>query len=183
MRRRIARIPQRRPIYLGCEGRSEAGYGALLNRLALERQVHIHIHAESLQPGAGDPLALVEKAVQRIRHLERARAPFAVTAVLLDVGAPQKNAEAIALAQQNGIGHMIWQAPDHEALLLRHLPGCDTLRPPAGASLGVLRQNWPNYEKGMAAQQLAQRLGFDHVRQACQVEQELRAFLTAIGLL
>jgi hypothetical protein len=35
--------------------------------------VHIHIHSEILQPGAGDPLALVQRAVERIADIERRR--------------------------------------------------------------------------------------------------------------
>jgi hypothetical protein len=36
MSRRRATIPPRQRIFLGCEGESEQGYGALLSRLAEE---------------------------------------------------------------------------------------------------------------------------------------------------
>ena len=183
MRRRVPRIPQRRPIFLGCEGQSEAGYGALLGRLARDLHLHVHIHVEPLQPGAGDPLALIERAVQRITHFERSRASLAVKAVLLDLGAPQKNAAATQLAQRHGITHLIWQEPDFEGFLLRHLPNAETLRPPAGASRAALQQRWPDYEKGMAAPRLAQRVGIDDVRRASTVEPLLAAFLREVGLL
>jgi hypothetical protein len=181
---RRPRIPPRRPIFLGCEGASEFGYSALLGRLARDiGNMHIHIYSEILQPGAGDPLALVQRAAERISDIERRRVPFAITAVLLDHGNPQKNVAAARHAKQNGIDHLIWQEPDHEALLLRHLPGCQSRRPPRGTSLGALQREWPGYEKGMSAQALAMRVNLDCVKAACIVENNLRSFLTHLGLL
>ena len=91
-------------------------------------------------------------------------------------------AEAIAHGKRYGIDHIIWQSPDHEALLLRHLPGCQQRRPPRGDSHHVLRREWPEYRKPMTAQALAQRIAIDQIRAACTVEVELDAFLRAIGL-
>src|SRR5262245_19930881 len=113
MRRRRPIIVPRMPIFFGCEGQSEAGYGALLNRLSREVPgLHIHIHVEILQPGAGDPHALVRRAVQKITDLERRREPFAHKAILLDQGAPDKTAAAIAAAHEGGLDYVIWQRPD-----------------------------------------------------------------------
>lgn len=184
MSRRRPRIRPRRPIFLGCEGLSELGYGALLDRLAREvATVHLHIHSEILQPGAGDPLALVQRGIERIANIEKRRVPFVVKAVLLDRGSAQKNAAAARYARQNGIHHVIWQEPDHEGFLLRHLPGCHDRRPPRGASLAAIQQEWPGYEKGMSAQALARRIDLDRVRAACAVEPDLRPFLQRLGLL
>ena len=183
MSRRRPVIPPRKPVFLGCEGASEAGYAALLARIARDTPgVHIHIHAKILQPGAGDPLKLIERAIEVIQDIERRRAPFGIKAVLLDRGAPDKNAAAVVRARQARIDHVIWQEPDHEALLLRHLPDCQQLRPPAGASLGALRRVWPEYVKGMSAQHLARRIAIEHIRLACTVEPELRELLVRIGL-
>jgi len=87
MRRRPPHIPQRRRIFVGCEGQSEAGYGTLIARIARELpNVHVHIDVRLLQPGAGDPRALVERAAQIIAVDEERREPYAVKAVLLDIG-------------------------------------------------------------------------------------------------
>ena len=83
-------IPQRRRVFLGCEGESERGYGAQLGELLQLTGLAVH-----LRPGGGDPLALVELAVQRIRDLESKRGPYAIRAVLLDA---------------NGIGQMLRDA-------------------------------------------------------------------------
>jgi hypothetical protein len=183
MTRRAPHIPQRRRIFLGCEGQSELGYATLLARIARELpDAHIHIDARVLQPGAGNAFALVTRAAQIIANEEERREPYAIRAVLLDVGEAQINAAATTAATRHGIQHLIWQSPDHEALLLRHLPGCQQRRPPRGASLAALRREWADYEKGRSAQQLAARISLDGVRQACEVEADLRAFLAAIGI-
>jgi hypothetical protein len=184
MTRRVARIPPRRPIFLGCEGSSEAAYGTLIAKIAREvRDLHVHIHVQALQPGAGDPLELVKRAAEVIDDLERRRSEFAVKAVLLDAGSAEKTRDAVAAARDAGIEHLIWQAPDHEALLLRHLRGCEQRRPPAGQSLIQLRREWKGYEKGMSWQALAERIGIEDIRRACTAETELNAFLRAIGLI
>jgi transcriptional regulator with XRE-family HTH domain len=55
--------------------------------------------------------------------------------------------------------HLIWARPCFEALLLRHLPGCQGLRPVTSAhALTDLRRVWPEYEKGMPALRLARKL-------------------------
>lgn len=182
MRRRPS-IRQRTPIFLGCEGESEVGYGALLNRLINELpDVHVHIHVEILQPGAGDPHALVQRAVQRVDNLERRRVAFAHKAILMDRGSQKKNREAQTLAARNDIRHLIWQDPDHEAFLLRHLEGFQQNRPPAGASFAALTKAWPNYRKGSTQIQLADRINLERIGQARAVEPALEAFLSAIGL-
>lgn len=174
-------IPPRLPIFLGGEGASEGGYGAFLNRIA-HGVAHIHIHCEVLQPGAGSPVALIRRAVTCIRTIERRRDPFAVKAVLLDLGNEEENAEAIRIAQQNGIDYLVWQDPDHEAFLLRHFPGCQTRRPPRGATLAAIQCVWPEYYKGMPAQLIGQQIDLACVRAACVVENDLRNFLRKIGL-
>jgi len=66
MRRRRLFIPQRRRIFLGCEGESERGYGALIGRLLESQRRDVHLQVVLLKPGGGDPLALIEQARKRI---------------------------------------------------------------------------------------------------------------------
>jgi len=183
MRYRRTIVP-RRPIFLGCERKSEQGYGALLNRLVHDiHGLHIHIRVEPLQPGAGDPSVLMRRAVQKIADIERRGTRFSCKAILLDRGEPQKVLDAQRLAAASRIDHVIWQEPDHEAFVLRHLDGCQHLRPPAGETLRALRQRWPRYEKGSTQLQLSEHIDLSCVERACGVEPELQAFLLAIGFI
>lgn len=64
---------QRRRLFVGCEGESERGYVALLVRLIEEARLAVHQDAVLLQPGGGDPLAIVELAAARANERDRRR--------------------------------------------------------------------------------------------------------------
>lgn len=182
------KIPQRRRIFLGCEGESERSYGTFLSRVALEvRGLHVAMDVDLLRPGGGDPLALIELACQRIGRKEVSHGSFRGKAVLLDSDkldlSPARDRSMYDLASREGIS-LIFQTPSHEALLLRHLDSCQQRRPQTSAdALVALKREWSTYEKPMTAIRLAERLTYNHIIQASQVEPQLCAFLTALGLL
>lgn len=99
-------IPQRRRIFLGCEGESERGYGARLVKLVEDRHSRIYVDLQILQPGGGDPLALVQLAVRRMLRQTERRGAYVAQAVLLDNDkleqSPPRDQQAISLADQNG---------------------------------------------------------------------------------
>jgi hypothetical protein len=181
------RIPQRTRIYLGSEGPSEQSYGARLGQIADSAGMHIHIDSDVLQPGGGDPLALIRLALGRIAEKERKRGTFAHRAILLDrdkVGqSPNRDRELAPLAAENGLS-LIWQSPCHEGFLLRHFEGHETARPPtSGLAMQALNRIWPDYYKGMPASQLASRIDLRAIQRASVVEELFAAFLDQIGLL
>jgi hypothetical protein len=182
--RRLAR-PQRRPIFLGCEGESERAYGTLLGRLIEEYRHDLHFDVVLLKPGGGDPLTLVERACGRVAENERKRdIRYAIRALLLDADrrgqSSQRDTQMFALAQGERL-RLIWQEPCHEALLLRHLEGCQGLRPPSPAvAMEALRRRWPEYVKGTSAVQLAKRISVREVAWADSVKPSLREFLDDI---
>ncbi len=185
MRRCRPALPQRRPIFLGCEGESERGYAELIRRLREERRRDLHLDVTLLRPGGGDPLALVELACRKIRDNERKRdIRYSIRAVLLDSdrrGSDSRRDQRMFQLANTEQVLLIWQEPSHEALLLRHLDGCQTLRPqtPADAKAELLRR-WPHYSKGSSAAQLLKRIGIEQIMAAASVEQSLREFLIAI---
>src|SRR5262249_29702683 len=78
-------MPRRRPIFLGCEGESERGYGGLLRRLLEDIRPDRHLEVVLLQPGGGDPLALVKMALDRIARNQGNRSTrYMARALLLD---------------------------------------------------------------------------------------------------
>lgn len=182
--RRPRIIQQRRRIFLGCEGESEQSYGVLLARLVEMHHRRVHIDAVVLQPGGGDPLAIVERAVEAMRRRAASNGAYAAQALLLDrdkLGlAPERDARIEGLALRHGF-LLIWQEPCHEALLLRHLPGCGTLRPGSTERAAAeLRARWPGYRKGLPAVQLGIRLTEAAVLQAASEDAALTALLGAI---
>lgn len=178
--------PQRKPIYLGGEGQSEVSYAAWLRNAALDRALAVHLHLDNLGRGAGDPLARVELAIERIaRHVQN-REPFAGRYLFLDTDQLQKNKQranlARGLAAAHGF-HVIWQEPTHEAFLLRHLPGCHTKKPPdKKATEKALLKEWEDYSKPSTAEQIGQRLALDGAHRVAIQLPELEHLLRLIGL-
>ena len=187
MKRRRPIIEPKKSVYFGCEGDSEVAYGQVINDLLRSRNLPVYLHVESLAPGAGDPLARIQRALQRIAEREKKRGKLQLKAILMDsdqTGAePERATRANRLAAQHNI-MIIWQDPCHEALLLRHMPGCSDRKPlTCHIAQKALKRFWPEYEKPMSRVRLAKRINLDTIGQAAGVVPELRAFLEDIGLL
>jgi hypothetical protein len=183
MSRRGRQIPLRRRIFFGCEGESEQGYGALLQRIANDQptpKIHLDVHVVK----GGDPLAIVENAVQKEREHANRHGNFSVRAIFLDhdkIGrAPQRDNQIPALTGSKFV--LVWQRPCFEAFILRHLPGCQSLRPGTTAlAQAAIQQHWPGYRKPMSQLELARRIGLDEIREAAKVESDLARFLQLIA--
>ena len=97
MRRRVV-IPQRKRIFLGCEGESEQSYGALLSRVVEEQHKRCFLDTVLLRPGGGDPLALVQLAAEKLKQRQKKGGEYAAAYVLLDSDkrgvAPQRDQQA-----------------------------------------------------------------------------------------
>jgi len=186
-RRGLPFIPQRRPVFIGCEGASEVSYAGFLQDLVLESGLHVHLVVQELGPGAGDPLSRIELAVTRLAHLRRTRTAPAERFALLDFDQaerdPQRAHRAQQMANENNI-LILWQRPCFEATMLRHLEGRTANRPPdtAGAAR-ALKREWPEYEKPMTRAALARRIDRAAVLRAAGVEPELEVLLRCIELL
>lgn len=149
---------QKKPVFLGCEGESEAAYGQVLNDLLRLHEVPVHLVVETLAPGAGDPLTRVQRAIKRIAAREQRRIKFQLKAILLDSDQTAHQRERAERAGQIAARHeiqLIWQDPCHEALLLRHMPGRANHKPPTSeAAQRALTQIWIEYDKPMSRARL-----------------------------
>ena len=179
-------IQQRARIYLGCEGESEQSYGKRLNEIADGAGLSLFLDCDVLQPGGGDPLALVRLAVRRVLEKVNKRGTFAYRAVLLDKDklgqALDRDRQISALAHEHRI-HLIWQDPCHEGFLLRHLPEHTTMRPQnSDLATQTLKKAWPEYRKGMPASELAARIDRSAIGRAASVETDFCSFLRDLGL-
>jgi hypothetical protein len=186
MTRRRSLIPPRAPIFVGCEGESEQAYGQVLNELLREPDRHFHLEVVNLSPGAGDPIARLQKADQEIDRRRRRRSEFHLRVVLMDSDqvdrAPELRRQAERRARDLDI-RIVWQEPCHEAFLLRHLDGFAQHRPPTCVAAKItLKATWSDYCKPMTKMQLARRIDFDAVQRAAEVEPALAAFLSEINL-
>lgn len=183
MRRRVV-IPQRKRIFLGCEGESEQSYGALLTRVVGAQRQDFFLDTILLRPGGGDPLALIQLAAKKKKQGEK-KGDYAAAFVLMDSDkrgvAPQRDQQAQTLANAEGLT-IIWQEPCHEALLLRHFPNAQQLKPQSTAlAIAALIGKYAEYAKGMPAAKLAAVIDAAGLRRARGVEPGLNALLMALG--
>jgi hypothetical protein len=179
------RIPQRLRIFIGCEGASERGYAAWLQRLADHVGLHVFLDSVVAGTGGGDPLAIVKESAKEADRRQRARGQYHEKWVILDedkIGeVPDRDAELWRISQKKGL-LVLLQRWEHEALLLRHFPSCSTLRPPAGAAMARLLQEWPTYTKPQTAIQIEAKLSLEDAVRATTQEPKLLDLLKTIGL-
>ena len=178
------RITRRKRIFFACEGESEQSYGTLLHRL-IEQEGRLHIEAVIPHGAGGDPLAIVERSVRSLQSRENRGSRYLAKAILLDADKlgenPQRDRQIDALADRHGL-HIIWQRPCHEAFLLRHVPGHQSLRPATSKeAYERLIAVWRGYRKGAATALLLSYIGLDGIALACKEERELQRFLQAIS--
>lgn len=178
------RRKQRKRVLMVCEGASERGYGRWLHYILDSLGHYVHIDPWLPGAGGGDYLFLVEESIKHITQERKRGRPYKITSILLDTTQKGINAKrddkADTLGRDKGLC-VIWQDPDHEAFLLRHLPGCETLRPSAGRTMDKLIENLPTYRKGMAGSELRLILDANCLRRAYGVEREFEEFLNEIG--
>ena len=185
MPRAYAHRPQRRRFLIACEGESEVGYAAFLRRLSDEAGLAIHLDIRRCH--GGDPLAIVETAVRELNSGRNRRGGYKGQAIFLDADRRDNVRDRTVLADQLIHEHgftAIWSVPTFEVLLLKHLDGCERLQPPTSAlALQQLQDHWPEYRKGMTANELRTRLDYAAVGRAASVLPELREFLIEIQLI
>ena len=179
MARKARIIKRRKRIFLGCEGKSEQSYAALLTSLIEEFRNDIYIDATFLKPGGGDPLTLIERAKRILQRKEKFHSRW----ILLD--SDRRYDDRVRLQAAEKIAddfnvRFIWQEPCHEGLLLRHFKSKE--RPSStNEALQKLRIVWPSYEKGMASPRLGDKIRYSDVVKASKVESDLKSFLDDIG--
>jgi hypothetical protein len=179
-------IRRRNRFFVACEGKSEVGYCRLLTILAEEalapENVRFHLDTLDLR-GGGDLGAIIRNAAAVAATREKANSPFQQRFLMLDLDVFSQHQIQNLVASQPTQLHgfsLVRQDPDFEALLLRHFPGCESMRPPKGRSENNLRRHWPLYSKAMSGNELRRMIGIDGVRRAATVEPDLKQMLNAI---
>ena len=185
MPRAFGHRPQRRRFLVACEGDSEVGYAAFLQRLADDSGLAIHLDIRRCH--GGDPLAIVETAVRELNTRRTRRGAYVGQTIFLDADRRDDVPERTVRADRLILGHEfhgIWSDPAFEALLLKHLDGCEHLLPATSAlALQQLQDRWPGFYKGMSANELGATLDLAAVTRAAAVLGSLRAFLSGIQLI
>lgn len=175
------RIPQRTRIFIGCEGQSEQSYVGLLSH-HYSKAFLVHLDAQVLQPGGGDAGAIIDKAIACRNREQRHKGNYRACFILLDTDKLGKSSPTDL--EQKAIKAkitLIWQAPCHEAFLLRHLPSYQQRQPVSKTDVETaLSKEIPGYFKGMPFLRLLPHLPKDAVERAASVHSGLQQLLSII---
>ncbi len=171
MRRRPI-VPRKRRFFVACEGESEQGYIAFLQRIADEQGLYVHLLSRVMH-SSGDPLAKVERAIDEIHREQKGGKPqFVEKFLLFDTDVlgqnPDRDCRMEAISAKHGLT-LVPQDCCFEAFLLRHFPGHQADDPQGNDhAWRRLREVWPSYEKNASAQDIARVLRMDQVFDAAR---------------
>lgn len=179
MRRRRVK----RPVFVACEGGSEAGYIRWLNRLADAQDVPVAFTARDMK--GGSPSEIVNKAIRFLRGSIGGPRTYLGKYLFVDrdltVNSQEELDRAVQIAERHSF-RIIWQHICHEFFLLKHFARTERLSPSTAddcnrALLGV----WSGYRKGLDATEYERQLSLDHLARARGNLPEFDAFLNEIG--
>lgn len=174
-------IPLRKRIFIGCEGASEKSYVRWLQAIADARGKHLFL--DSHDAGGGDPLAIVEASISKLRQQEKLRGKYSSKAVILDTDKiglePARDQQMVNIAAKSGL-FIIKQEEIHEAIILRHFPNCANLKPPKAATEPRLKKEWPDYQKPADAMAYGAKLDFAAFSRMLGVEADFNSFFNKL---
>ena len=182
-------IRRRKRFFVGCEGQSEQGYAKLIQQIADEEGLAVHIDAKILVK-AGDPLAMTKRAVAEIAFGEQSpRSVYSHRFLLFDTDrlgqSPARDIKIKRLASQNELT-LVQQDICFESVLLRHFSDHETDNPMTSANaLSRLAKIWPDYRKGASAMELGRKIGPSDIRRAAKsnLNSDLAVFLDKLGMM
>ncbi len=160
---------KRKRIFLGCEGESERSYGALIQSFAEEENLNIHI--ERCVLSGGDPKKLVYKTINVLKNKKpKLNNDYIAKFVLMDTDRFESNTEfeITELAENHNIT-LLKQKICFESVLIRHFePHLDDKPSSSSDALQKLKKIWPEYEKGLSADELNKRIAFKNIKYAAK---------------
>lgn len=178
---RRGKVPPRQVIFIGVEGPSDRTFVRFLHDCCEKKGLHLHLDTKSAD--GGDSVVVVEEAA---RHLNRhpGRRDISAQLVLLDSDRIEQDKQAGRDAQSVASKEklkLIFLHPNLEGVLLRLHKGYESRRIGNNA-MAELQKVWPEYSKGLTADQLSQRFSLSDLQRAAQYDDELKRLLEILGL-
>ena len=176
-------IQQRKRIFIAGEGEGEQSFVKWLQRLSDQNGLHVHLDCQPL--GGGGYKTMLEKTVHECKRKGRSSAKSFI--LLVDSDRAERGDDGWSLLQlkQEASKHKInvcVQNPNQEGLLVRMMPGNESLQPNIAKVQKQLRSIWPDYQKPVDAQTLASKFTLGDLLRVARVDLELKLLLSIIGL-
>jgi len=175
-------IPQRTRFFFAVEGESEQSLIKWFQELADKNGLHIYLDCEVIDGGGYK--TMLAKAVRQKKRRDRKTAKSSILLVDAD-RAERDDPWSIDKLRQEAAKHKITvcvQTPNLEGVLLRLIPGKESLQPSAASAKTQLSKIWPAYKKPADAHTLAEKFTLADLLRAAKVDLELNNLLSIIGL-
>ncbi len=175
-------IIQRTPHFFSVEGEGEQSVIKWMQELSDQNGLHVHLDCEVLKGGGYK--TMLEGAIRYRKRKERQKAKSSILLVDGD-RAERDDGWSLAKLQQEAAKHKFTvcvQKPNLEGLLLRLMPGKESLQPDRSNVQAQLRSAWPSYKKPADARMLSEKFTLADLIRVARVDNELKRLLSVIGL-
>ncbi len=175
-------IIQRTRYFFSVEGEGEQSVIKWMQELSDQNGLHVHLDCEVLKGGGYK--TMLEGAIRYRKRKERQKAKSSILLVDGD-RAERDDGWSLAKLRLEAAKHKFTvcvQNPNLEGLLLRLMPGKESLQPDRANVQAQLRNAWPNYKKPADARTLAEKFTLADLLRVARVDSDLNKLLSAIGL-
>jgi hypothetical protein len=170
-------------FFVAVEGESEQSFIAWLQRLS-ESELHIHLDVFLLRGGGFK--SMLESAAHHHKRRSITSGAYKDRFLVVDGDRAEQGDWPIEKLRIEASKHKFTvcvQNPNHEALLLRMMPGMEHEIPDAASAGTRLKRQWENYQKPVNANTLERKFSLADLLRVASADTDLRAFLERIGLM
>lgn len=175
-------ILQRTRYFLSVEGEGEQSVIKWIQELSDQNGLHVHLDCEVLKGGGYK--TMLEGAIRCRKRKERQKAKSSILLVDGD-RAEHDDGWSLSRLRQEASKHKFTvcvQNPNLEGLLLRLMPGKESLQPDRVNVQAQLRNAWSSYKKPADARTLAGKFTLADLLRVAKVDMELSNLLAIVGL-
>lgn len=176
-------ISLRTRFFFTGEGQNEQALVAWYQRLCTQQELHVHLDYAPLD-GGGYKKMLDETIKSRMKN-ERKTAEK--TFLLVDEDRALRRDDLWSTeklrheAEKEGIITCV-HTPKLEGFFLRLFPGKENLNPSLQEVDRLLKKEWPDYSKRIAAEAIEKKFTLKDLLRLAQVDSDLETLLSALGL-
>lgn len=175
-------ILQRTRYFFSVEGEGEQSVIKWMQELSDQNGLRVHLDCEVLKGGGYK--TMLEGAIGCRKRKERQKAKSSVLLVDGD-RAERDDGWSISRLRQEASKHKFTvcvQHPNLEGLLLRLMPGKESLQPDRANVQALLKSAWSSYKKPADARTLAGKFTLSDLLRVAKIDSELNNLLIMVGL-
>jgi hypothetical protein len=174
-------IRRRIPFFFAVEGQSERSLIKWLHDLS---QKDLHVHLETYVLGGGGYKSMLAEASRALKK-RVSKVKYKECFLLVDGDRASGGDWSVEKLRKEAKKHRITvclQKPNHEAVLVRMIPGREKETCDAASAERQLKTFWATYQKPADARLLSQQFKLEHLLRMAKHDDDFRYLLGKIGL-